>query len=245
MMRILFLARHFSYLRNFESAVRELARRGHTIHLSADREETMGGRTMVEQVAKDYPNVTVGWTPTRESGAWYELARKLRLGLDYLRFLDSRYAGAPHLRMRARQRAPMAVVTLAALPLLSTSAGRWLLAAILRGFERAIPRSPEMDAFIRTQNPDMVLITPLVDLGSPQGDHFASAKAAGIRTVLCVASWDHLSSKSLLRQLPKSRWSSGMTFRNRKPSSCIVCPLTLSRLRAHSATTTGSGGSLP
>ena len=202
MMRILFFARHFSYLRNFESAIGELARRGHAIHLSADREETMGGRTMVEQIAKDYPNVTVGWTPTRESGAWYELARKLRLGLDYLRFLDSRYVGAPHLRMRARGRAPMAVVTLAALPLLRTRAGRWLLTTILRGFERAIPRSPEMDVFIRTQNPDVVLITPLVDLGSPQGDHFASAKAAGIRTVLCVASWDHLSSKSLLRQLP-------------------------------------------
>ncbi|MBI2828987.1 MAG: hypothetical protein HYX77_06935 [Acidobacteria bacterium] len=96
----------------------------------------------------------------------------------------------------------MAVVTLAALPLLRAGAGRWLLAAILRGFERAIPRSAVLDAFIRAQNPDLMLITPLVDLGSPQADHFASAKAAGVRTVLCVASWDHLSSKSLLRQWP-------------------------------------------
>ena len=201
-MTILFLTRHFSYLRNFESAIRELARRGHKIHLSADREETMGGRGMVMRIAAEFPNVTVGWTPIREPGAWYELARKLRLGLDYLRFLDRAYASTPHLQIRARGRAPIMVVTLAALPLLRTRAGRWLLAAILRGFERGIPRSVELDVFVRDQNPDLVLITPLVDLGSPQADHFANARAAGVRTVLCVGSWDHLSSKSLLRQVP-------------------------------------------
>ena len=48
----------------------------------------------------------------------------------------------------------------------------------------------------------MVLITPLVDLGSPQLDHYLSARALGLRTVLCVGSWDHLSSKSVLRAVP-------------------------------------------
>ena len=48
----------------------------------------------------------------------------------------------------------------------------------------------------------MVLITPLVDLGSPQIDHYMSARALGLRTVLCVGSWDHLSSKSVLRAIP-------------------------------------------
>jgi hypothetical protein len=201
-MTILFLARHFSYLRNFDSAIRELARRGHTIHLSADREESLGGRAMVERIAAEHPNVTVGWTPARESGAWFELARKLRLGLDYLRFLDPRYDPTPHLRARARERAPLGVVSLAALPILNRRAGRRALTAVLRAFERGIPRSTELDAFIRQHNPDLVLITPLIDLGSPQADHFVSARAAGVRTVLCVTSWDHLSSKALIRQLP-------------------------------------------
>ena len=43
LMKILFLARHFSYLRFFESAIAELAERGHALHLSADREESLGG----------------------------------------------------------------------------------------------------------------------------------------------------------------------------------------------------------
>ncbi len=46
-MRILFLARHYGYLRNYESAILELARHGHEVHLAADREEMLGGREMV------------------------------------------------------------------------------------------------------------------------------------------------------------------------------------------------------
>ena len=53
-MRVLFLARHFSYLRLFESAIAELAERGHAIHLSTDREESLGGAGLVERLAARY-----------------------------------------------------------------------------------------------------------------------------------------------------------------------------------------------
>jgi hypothetical protein len=200
--KILFLARHFSYLRNFESAIAELAERGHAVHLSADREESLGGAGLVERLAARYPRVTVGWTPGRESGAWFDLGRKLRLGIDYLRFLDPRYDTTPRLRGRSEERTPHLVRGLAGLPLLRTPAGRTVLAWTLRQLEQAIPRSRRLDEFFREQQPDVVLITPLVDLGSPQLDHYLSARAHGLRTVLCVGSWDHLSSKSLLRSAP-------------------------------------------
>ncbi len=201
-MKILFLARHFSYLRLFESAIVELAERGHTLHLSADREESLGGAGLVERLAARYPNVTVGWTPGRQAGAWAELGRKLRLGIDYLRFLDPRYDAAPRLRGRSEERTPQAVRWLARLPMFSGPRGRQSLGWLLRQFEQAVPRSHELDTFYREQAPDVVLITPLVDLGSPQIDHYMSARALGLRTVLCVGSWDHLSSKSVLRAIP-------------------------------------------
>jgi len=201
-MKILFLARHFSYLRLFESAITELAERGHTLHLSADREESLGGAGLVERLAARYPNVTVGWTPGRQAGAWAELGRKLRLGIDYLRFLDPRYDAAPRLRGRSEERTPQAVRWLARLPMFRGPRGRESLGWLLRQFEQAVPRSHELDAFYREQAPDVVLITPLVDLGSPQIDHYMSARALGLRTVLCVGSWDHLSSKSVLRAIP-------------------------------------------
>ena len=67
---------------------------------------------------------------------------------------------------------------------------------------RRCPAAGSSRTFYREQEPDVVLITPLVDLGSPQLDHYLSARALGLRTVLCVGSWDHLSSKSLLRAIP-------------------------------------------
>jgi hypothetical protein len=42
-MKILFIARHFTYFRNYESVIATLAERGHQLHLAAEREEDLGG----------------------------------------------------------------------------------------------------------------------------------------------------------------------------------------------------------
>lgn len=201
-MKILFIARHYSYLRLFESAIDALAARGHEIVLAADREETLGGRQMVERIAERHPNVRLTEAPGRHAGAWTELARRLRLGLDYLRFLDGRYASTPHLARRSRDRAPRAIVRLVESAPGVGRDSRHTVDRVLRWLERGLPVAGESEAFLRAEAPDVVLITPLVDIGSPQLDHLAAAKRLGLRTVLPVGSWDHLSSKALLRSVP-------------------------------------------
>jgi hypothetical protein len=47
-----------------------------------------------------------------------------------------------------------------------------------------------------------VLLTPLIGLGSRQIDYLRAARAMSIPTGLAVWSWDHLSSKALIRDLP-------------------------------------------
>lgn len=202
-MKLLFLARHFGYLRNYESAILELARRGHTVHLAADREEALGGRQMVERWAQAEPRITVGWTPDRESDDWFWLATRLRQALDLVRFQDARYDQAAQLRARAQERVPTMI--LGVLTLLGYRLGplRALWTRVLSAFERAIPLSPALAAMLQKHAPDLVLVTPLVELGSPQADHLRSAKAAGVRTALAVGSWDHLSSKALVRDRPQ------------------------------------------
>jgi hypothetical protein len=157
---------------------------------------------MVERLAAEHPGITVGWTPGREGDNWLWLATKLRLAQDFLRYLDPRYDKAPQLRQRAEERTPLAVLALIRMAGLRTRAGRTILGGLLQMLEQAIPRSRDLDGFMEEQAPDLVLITPLVDLGSPQLDHLKSARAAGARTVLSVGSWDHLSSKSLIRIVP-------------------------------------------
>ena len=202
-MRLLFFARHWSYLRNFESAVEELAVRGHHVHMATDVEEALGGRQMIERLVARYPDrLSMSSAPGRALGAWSELARRIRHSLDYLRFLEPRYAATPHLAARARERAPRVMLWLLQRRYFRTDAGRARLASLLRALERGLPRSRELEAFIREQHPDVVAITPLVDIGSRQLDHLRAAKALGLCTILPVGSWDHLSSKALLRTMP-------------------------------------------
>ena len=98
-MKVLFIARHFTYFRNFESVIAALADRGHRVHLAADREEALGGRDLVDRLASQYPaQVTVGFTPMLQWGRYKRLSSALRIGLDYLRYSDPRYEATPKIR---------------------------------------------------------------------------------------------------------------------------------------------------
>jgi len=186
--RILFFARHYAYLRLFEAPIAALAERGHHLQLVADREEAMGGKGLAERLAARYPNITLDATPGRAPGLWNEFSRRLRLGIDYLRYLDPKYDTALHLTARARERAPRLVVGLA--ERFSRPAQRRRLAYVLRKMERALPRARHLEDYIRAQRADVVIITPLVELGSPQMEHLVAAKSVGVRTMLPIASWD-------------------------------------------------------
>ena len=195
-MTILFIARHFTYFRNFDSVIEALARHGHRVHLAADREDGLGGRGLVDALAAKHPGVTVGDTPIREWGRYRRVASALRLGLDYLRYSDARFADMPKIRRRAYDRTPLFILLLARLP------GRRVLTWVLERIEEAVPSQLGVDEFITNRRPDLLLITPLIELGSPQLDYLRAARRHGIRSALCVWSWDHLSSKALIRVRP-------------------------------------------
>ena len=69
--KILFIARHFTYFRNYESVIAALAQQGHQIHLAAERDEYLGGRAMVERLAARIirpPSRSDGFRIARTSG---------------------------------------------------------------------------------------------------------------------------------------------------------------------------------
>ena len=199
-MRLLVASRHFGYLRNFESALAELARRGHDLLVTADRPEQSGGEAMVRRLAEQYASVRVSWTPPRGDRAWSTFASEVRLAHDHLRYLDPMYADAPRLRERSEARRPRWLDRL-----LGTSASesrRAMVARLLSLVEEAMPVPRAYLDWLRQERPDLVILTPLIDLGSPQLDLLKAARALGLRTVLAVGSWDHLSSKALIRWRP-------------------------------------------
>jgi len=201
--KILIAALHNGYYRNIESMVDELAARGHQLYLGAERHESaLGGASIVQRLAAAHSNISYGRVPTREQKTRF-LATKVRLTLDYLRYLEPEYEGTPALRQRAEVRTPSGFITLAEHGLLRSPRARRLLARALHAIDRSVPASPDIERFLDAQAPDAVVITPLIGLvPSSQLDLMRSARARAIPTAVCVWSWDHLSSKAIIRDMP-------------------------------------------
>ena len=202
-MKILFSTGHFGFLRNFESTLRLLAERGHTVHLVADRRDRTDGARMVEALTCAYPHqFSAEVLPPSKQERWYPLGTACRSSLDYWRYLRPGLEGATALRSRARRQAHPLAARLAEWPGGRARAGLAALSAAARACDRAIPPRPEVGALLDRLAPDVVMLTPLLYFGSQQPDYVRAARARGIPSVLCVGSWDHLTTKGLIHEVP-------------------------------------------
>ena len=202
-MKILFATSHFGFLRNFEFAIRALASRGHQFRLVADRSDSLGGSRTIKALCADFPAlISVARAPNTKDATWQPLGSALRLTLDYWRYLHPCYADSPKLTARAASQAPGVSAALARVPVLGSRRGLDALGRIVRGVERTLPIAPEVLRFLDAERPDLVLVTPLLYFGSQQGEYVRGARRLGLRSVLCVGSWDHPTTKGLIHAVP-------------------------------------------
>lgn len=232
-MRILFVLRHPSYLRNFTSVVGALSAAGHRIHLIFDAEVREGEDEVVKQLQSEHPSVT--WQYTEEDhketrGPWHPVATRMRYGCDYLRYLQKPFAHAHALRARARERSPEWV--------------RWLGDTFLRRFppglaialklgpplEWSVGVHPLVDRLIDLFEPDLIMATPVVGLGSYQVDWLKAARLRGIPSALPVTSWDNLTNKGRLRVHPdkilvwnEAQKKEAIEFHGARGDDVLVC----------------------
>jgi hypothetical protein len=201
--KLLFLARHANYFRSFESVIRLWAERGHQVHLAVERGESVGGSALLDSLTSAYPGLTAGEAPRREAGEWTSLAGRLRRAIDLLRYLDPAYDATPRLRARAAERAPAFAVAFAGSIWSRWGVARSALGWVLTRAEAAIPASREVAGYLREQRPDALIMTPLIGVvGSAQPDYLRAARAARLPVAVAVWSWDHLTSKALIREAP-------------------------------------------
>ncbi|MGH7553940.1 MAG: hypothetical protein ACREMQ_13035, partial [Longimicrobiales bacterium] len=187
--------------RMYESVLRALAAEGHDIQILANRRDTIGSGIDPEPLLADLPRIRWIWEDLRPH-AWTELAAAVRIWLDYLRYFEPRYRDAPRLRMRVGEHVPPLLRRITGWALFRANGARRALVAVLRAVERALPRQQELDTLMRDSQPNIVVVTPLLDLGSRQIEVLRSARARGARTALAIGSWDHLSSKGRISELP-------------------------------------------
>ena len=201
-MKIFFSMRHLGSLRMYEPVLRELASRGHEIHLALGRAEALGWGKALDTLLTDHPSVTWSWLSPPTAAFCAELAKTIRLWADYLRYFHPDYVQTPKLKARAEERLPSRLVRLSNRPVFEKPEQRARLLRMLRWLERALPPVPEIERALRSEQPDLVVVTPLIYLGSSQFEVLRAALSQGIRTAFAVGSWDHLSSKALIRDMP-------------------------------------------
>jgi hypothetical protein len=196
--RFLFVMQYPGYLRYFDSAVRMLVKRGHSVDIVFDSPHKQPEG--VEALEGLGSFTWVGRTPRRDD-VWGVVGKGIRAAVDYLRYLHPKFAEAHYLRNRMRDVLPPVFSFLGRWSSASADATRRAIAPFL-ACERAIPSSPVLEKFIHSRRPDAVLVSPLVADRSTQVDVVKSAQALGVPVGLCVASWDHLTTKGLMRVQP-------------------------------------------
>jgi hypothetical protein len=216
-LRILLVVKHAGYIGVYEQVVLELAARGHSVHvgyLSADRV----GVATLERLSRE-PRISSGPAPQRGPlDGWASVAWLARALGDLGRYSDPRFADASALRERmaakveghlARSGGFDPLTRRLALRRARRLAGREDAAlaartiAASRRLESGVPAGRRAAAYIGEHAPGVVLVSPVVELASPLVDYLKAARDLGLRTGICVASWDNLTSKGLLRFVPE------------------------------------------
>jgi hypothetical protein len=209
---------HAGYLRHYAEPIHLLAERGHAVHIVLWRfEEADRDLVLLKQLLERHPSVTVARAPRRRhADGWRGLAWLVRGLVDVLRYADPRYDDTPALRERAAEKVRSRVaasrvdvitrwVVGRALAFVSSRPPQRVARRYLRALatvELAIPTSRRVDRLLAGYEPDAVLASPVVDIASPQVEFIKSAKRRGVPAAVCVASWDNLTSKGLLRVVP-------------------------------------------
>ena len=200
-MKVLFVWDSPEYLRFYDCVVEELAERGHDVSIAVintNAKKPVGLEGL--QAYADRVRV-LGLVPQHE-GTWGAVAHGLRGVMDFVRYLHPRFAGAATLRARIKRKVlPVAYHWIDAIPKLAPSRVQGIERALMAG-ERAIPVCRSIADVLREQNPDVMLVSPLIDAASEQVDWIKAAHASGIRSAACIASWDNLTNKGLMRVEP-------------------------------------------
>ncbi|HEU4688930.1 MAG TPA: hypothetical protein VFS23_11240, partial [Vicinamibacterales bacterium] len=204
-MRILLVVNRLAHVRHFDRAVRLLADHGHDVVLASQDDDVELSGVLAGQ-----PCIRAIAAPRNRGDDWGAAATMIRRTRDYIRYLHPRYASANLLRSRAFEKMVGSVSDRA-----ETMGEEWSdlllrmpkpeqkrVDALLAKLETAIPLDPGIHEFLTAQRPDAIVLSPMVGIGFTQADFVKSARALGIPSGMLVFSWDNLSNKGLIHEMP-------------------------------------------
>lgn len=230
-MRFLFVMRNAHYLRNFESVVRDLAERHHLVDVALE----MGSRGAPAEVRALLREISrmkgvsvheIGPAPLR---AWATVGSSLRSLRDYSRYMLPVHRRATRCAARARKRVPRLLRIYDLIPDMLRPPVAKVVSGFCRLADSVVAPQPEIVDTLRRFDPDVLLITPVVDLDIDQDDYIKAARDLRIPSVVCVASWDNLTNKGLINVKPdrvfvwnEAQKKEAVTLHDIPPSHVVV-----------------------
>jgi hypothetical protein len=203
-MRILFSMRHPGVLRNFASTLEALAERNHHIHLVFGQLDAERDDRLLDDLTRTHPTITCDEVQRKTSWRlWLGVGRVARTSVDYFRYLTPEYDSIVSLKERARAKVVAPMRWLLERRVWRRPAAHRRLTRALLAIERAVPIDRAVFDLVARERPDVLLVSPLVDIGSDQVDYVKAARRLGIRSALPVLSWDNLTNKGLIRLQPQ------------------------------------------
>lgn len=201
-MKILFAGRSIAHFTYYDTIIRALHDRGHSVVLLYDREWSGKADDSALRAAVDeLENLTFEWSVRRTDQwrKWLTGARELRSYGNYARrkgqseFYLQRWENYLHPRLRNWVRSRPALRRL----LTCGPADKGLVA-----LEAMAPADAGVLKQVRDHAPDVVVASPVNMRFSEEVEFLKAARKLGIPTAVPVLSWDNLSTKGLLHVKP-------------------------------------------
>ena len=204
-LRVLIVAHNLTAsVRHIGPVIAELLDRGHEVHMALEPPARKHSGSVWLQETSRRRGFSWGIIDTWRRDPWFLVARWLRRTGDYVSYLLMGNERAPLFAARAADRTPKAARVLVRLPLLSTRRGLRVLSRVLSALDAAVPTSRRTAAYFRQRAPDAVLLMPVLMPGSTDSAYVRAAADAGTPSVVCVPSWDNLTSKQRVRVVPSA-----------------------------------------
>jgi hypothetical protein len=215
-------------LRMYGSTITELAGRGHRVLLAYDHPDHR--RQPTATAIDSTPGVEIVPPLPLPSRRGERQIARLRLAIDYLRYLDPRFAGSPYLRKRLEKNLHGPLRLLHRLPTRMPGA-RALVRALVR-LERLVPSDAGLERALAAHAPDAIVVSPLIGRGPRdrlQTDTVKSARRLGIPVGYGISTWDQLTTKGIVKERPDRTfaWNAiqrdeARTFHGLPPDSVVV-----------------------
>ncbi len=207
-MKILFSVLHPGHMHFFNVTLEILVSQGHSLELvfhANKRNLFIFDDFSIERrlgTLAGHPNVRFFTRAPQRRDRWSPFLDYIRALSDYSLYFRPEYQHVTSLRRRAaakikNEQGRRTVEWLAKVP-----GALLVLDYFLPLLERMTPPDPKIVEFIRSKEPDMLLVTPFVQFRSKQVDYVKAARFLGIPTGLCVASWDNLTNKGRMGEIP-------------------------------------------